>query len=131
MRMLSKEAEEIRFAGRTEVSSIRSTFRHFQINEATVYMNKKSSMSALIARTASKTRTKQSGIKIRYIYDVTPGPAPHYQVTPQPSTPVLRAPTNWTPADIVVKNSHVPAYPRLRQTAARLRLQPNKTGKHV
>lgn len=63
MRMLSEEAKEIRFAGRTQVSEF---LRHCLSRLITILvpMNKKSSTNAPTAAIASKIRMRPKDIKI-------------------------------------------------------------------
>jgi hypothetical protein len=81
-------------------------------------MSKKSSMNVRTVATASKTKMRQSAIKIPFTYAVTRGHVPRYLDTQRPFTYLQRA---------LMKPIHVDIAEKISPVLASLRRQPTAT----
>jgi hypothetical protein len=127
LRMLSEEAKEIRFAGRTQVSGILyDCFSKLTTN--LVPMNKKSSTNAPTAAIASKTRTKLKDIKILCISAVIHGLVLLCRDMLRHSIHPYHVQTKQTLVDTVEKTSQDPALHLLLRTDRKLLLRRIRTG---
>jgi hypothetical protein len=117
--MLSEEAKEIRFAGRTQVSGIlHDCFP--KLTKNLVPMNKKSSTNAPTAAIASKTRMKPKDIKILCISAVIRGLVLLCRDMQQHSIHPYHVQTKQTLVDIVGKTFQDPALHPLLRTDRKL-----------